>query len=1009
MRNAFLVLLSTLLCLSSCAEVPTRREPSSPSPIIPVSQIRISDVPQLIADAHRELALHRWTASINIAKNVVEFLRQSGLVYSVNMIYAYTVLAKAYYNQGNYQLCINTCAKAFMVSMDEELQKEHGSHNSIRNLGDLYKSMGNSEYAAELYETAYRIALLHHGSNSLDIKIMKLLDGKDEFNQITGEPRIDDKDKYNYIHSKIEPMRKLLIATEDELRRCANETDIQDCTWHSHGTGYDRRNLIKAKWKIIDNIAEILAAHGHTKEKDLTLESYVHILESAFASATKTDRAWFHSQFGHIYLMQGDIASAKNRFLLAKGIVSDRIELIYKKANSYNDIVSAEECSNRSLSWIEKHLSTIAMLENNSRDAEYHMKKSITLSLPKISPKNIEFGSFAKIQERLNLLAQIYWINNKTTEAVKAWIDATDISEENFRGIQMFENETILLGEIESLRKVSQTIINTIYLEKNKLRHPLLAKLALSSTLLSQARVAEVLNEKIAPYASPKSALEEEIIHQIRALRFQLAAIESTPIHTQPQEAADERRSLLHKVERLEAQLRQMTGIKKVALPLSEGIVYAVAAKLPPDAVLINYVQFQLRDPRIPDKDQKDRVRYLALVLRPNGRTYTVDLGDAHEINRIVHRLHTDLSQGLPDYVTMARAAYERLLGPLMPMLSDVKHLYVVPDADLHLLPFAVLSDGAKTLTERFSVSYLSSGRDLLRGSSAAHSDDAVVVFANPDVRARLDLSGSLVADAEAETAPPKNGAVAEFEHTRGLTVRRAPGRSAKHEVEQLAELPGADGEAQAIADRISSAVIFRRENATEQRLLNLKLAPKILHFATHGLYFGDSTDPSSALSQRSGPPVDSDDQTPNPLVRSALVLAGAAHGRMRRDAPFDGLLTALEISTALALNGTKLVVLSACESARGVVLQGEGVASLQRAFLIAGSESVVASLWKVHDAVTKRLMTAFYDFLRAGDSRSVALRRAAEQVRSSPEYSHPYFWAGFVLVGQDGPIDGLK
>jgi len=365
------------------------------------------------------------------------------------------------------------------------------------------------------------------------------------------------------------------------------------------------------------------------------------------------------------------------------------------------------------------------------------------------------------------------------------------------------------------------------------------------------------------------------------------------------------------------------------------------------------------------------------------------------------------LSQGRPDYEVTARAAYERLIGPLSPMLSDVQQLYLVPDADLHLLPFAVLSDGAKALAERFSVSYLSSGRDLLRSSSSAPSSDSVVVFANPDVRARLDSAGAVVPSSETES--PMQDAVAEFEHTRSRALRRAPGRSAKHEVEGLVELPGAEGEAQAIADRIPFAVIHRRENATEKRLFELKPAPKVLHFATHGLFFGDQADSSVTVSQRSGPPVDPDDHMPNPLVRSALVLAGAAHGRMSRDSPFDGLLTALEISTGLALSGTKLVVLSACESARGVVLQGEGVASLQRAFLIAGAESVVASLWKVNDDVTKRLMTAFYTFLRAGNSRSVALRRAAAQVRSSPEYAHPYYWAGFVLVGQDGPIDGLK
>lgn len=89
-----------------------------------------------------------------------------------------------------------------------------------------------------------------------------------------------------------------------------------------------------------------------------------------------------------------------------------------------------------------------------------------------------------------------------------------------------------------------------------------------------------------------------------------------------------------------------MTGDSKVALPLSGGIVDAVAATLPQDAVLIDYVQFQRLDPRIPERDEKDQVRYIALVLRSNGSTSAVDLGDAHEINRIVHRLHSEVAPG---------------------------------------------------------------------------------------------------------------------------------------------------------------------------------------------------------------------------------------------------------------------------------------------------------------------------------------------------------------------------
>lgn len=104
----------------------------------------------------------------------------------------------------------------------------------------------------------------------------------------------------------------------------------------------------------------------------------------------------------------------------------------------------------------------------------------------------------------------------------------------------MFERESILLGEIDSQRKISQTIINTINMEPNKLRHPLLAKLALASTLFSQARVADAMNEQLAPFSSPKSAQERESIRQIRAIRLQLASLESTSLQGQPPEAAIE-------------------------------------------------------------------------------------------------------------------------------------------------------------------------------------------------------------------------------------------------------------------------------------------------------------------------------------------------------------------------------------------------------------------------------------------------------------------------------------
>ena len=113
-----------------------------------------------------------------------------------------------------------------------------------------------------------------------------------------------------------------------------------------------------------------------------------------------------------------------------------------------------------------------------------------------------------------------------------------------------------------------------------------------------------------------------------------------------------------------------------------------------------------------------------------------------------------------------------------------------------------------------------------------------------------------------------------------------------------------------------------------------------------------------------------------------------------------DGLLTGLEASL-LNLQGTELVILSACDSGSGEVKIGEGVMSLRRAFRIAGAETVLASHWKVNDKATSQLMTEFIRRWRSGEPRAKAWREAQLSLLHSKEFSNPYFWAAFTLTGQ--------
>ncbi|MBR6277647.1 MAG: CHAT domain-containing protein, partial [Bacteroidales bacterium] len=136
----------------------------------------------------------------------------------------------------------------------------------------------------------------------------------------------------------------------------------------------------------------------------------------------------------------------------------------------------------------------------------------------------------------------------------------------------------------------------------------------------------------------------------------------------------------------------------------------------------------------------------------------------------------------------------------------------------------------------------------------------------------------------------------------------------------------------------------------------------------------------------------------------SAMVLAGLAlsgadkawKGNFENVNSEDGILTAYEISQ-LDLSNTKLVVLSACETARGKIFPVDGVFGLQRAFKQAGAGSILMSLWKVDDNVTSIFMEHFYKFLFETNDRNEALKKAQDEVRK--QYPDPYYWAAWVML----------
>jgi CHAT domain-containing protein len=288
-----------------------------------------------------------------------------------------------------------------------------------------------------------------------------------------------------------------------------------------------------------------------------------------------------------------------------------------------------------------------------------------------------------------------------------------------------------------------------------------------------------------------------------------------------------------------------------------------------------------------------------------------------------------------------------------------------VADGALQYVPFAALPivgpDGAaQPLLRTREVVGLPSLSVLVSQRAAARREapkKTVAVFADPV----FDRTDPRVAHVGAAPSP-------HLEHARLAT--RSPALSSA----TLERLPFSAQEAEAIAGLVPEnerhvAVGFQ---ANRETLLGMDLANyRVIHFATHGVI--DTRYPDLSA-----------------LALSAVDAAGA---------PMPGLLELPDIY-ALDLNAD-VVVLSACETALGRDIRGEGLLGLTQGFLYAGAKGVVASLWPVTDRATAELMRRFYDhMLRDGLRPADALRRAQLSIAAEPRWGHPFYWSAFVLLG---------
>ena len=300
----------------------------------------------------------------------------------------------------------------------------------------------------------------------------------------------------------------------------------------------------------------------------------------------------------------------------------------------------------------------------------------------------------------------------------------------------------------------------------------------------------------------------------------------------------------------------------------------------------------------------------------------------------------------------LAKHLYATLFGSEIEKFGKLRWI-IAPDGILHFLPFEALQtvDGAFVLDSQV-VSYTSSATEIQLSRTIKQEDPSLPLLAVGDV----DYEDRVLPQVtNARTAWGPLAILRDLTELSQSRLHNLP--ESREEVLAIAQIAGPQSR------------LLLGHDATESALKRQVLSDyRVIHMAVHAL--ADSRYPD----------------------RSALVLA-------RDDPPEDGLLQVREINRMHL--SSDLVTLSACQTGVGPTEGEAGVISLEQAFLNAGAKAVVASLWNVEDQSTTQLMEAFYRHLADQEDKAAALRSAKRELLNANPSLPPYYWAGFVLVGE--------
>jgi CHAT domain-containing protein/tetratricopeptide (TPR) repeat protein len=746
----------------------------------------------------------------------------------------------------------------------------------------------------------------------------------------------------------------------------------------------------------LNNIATYYIAKGRYAEGLDYLQKSLRIIEEMGSAGDRRSLAYKLQNIGLIYRHQGNLDQAltyARRSLEILESIDDKFGIANLR-NNIGVIYKAQGNYEQALDWFQKSLRGyeelkaspgIARCLNNIGDT-YRLQGRMTEAIEPLRKSlqlREENHDRAGIALTLNNLGRLYEDQGKNAEMLEVSRRAASLSAEINgreelwdaqdrigRGLaalgQPVEARESFLAAIKTVESLRREVAGGEAQQQSFLENRLSPWLGMIDLLLAQKEYAEalsfaeqskarvLLDTLQAGRSSLRKSLSPEELQAEEEQRLRLVSL-NTQLTTEMRKDKPNAQSV--------AELQ--TGVAKARLEYEnfETRLYVAHPELKVQRGEAQIIKAEEMTALLPDAASAlleyvvgNDQTYLFVITRATGnveaevRVYTVPI-KRKELVTQTEAFRQQLAGRDLGFRASAGKLYELLLKPAERQLRGKTNLVIAPDNTLWDLPFQALLSGAnRFLIEDAAISYapsLTVLREMTKRRKKQATDAAPATL--------LALGNPLVGNGTLTRA--------------ALTLRDG----------KLGPLPEAEEEVKAVGRLygVSRSKVYIGAEAREDRVKSEASNARILHFATH------------AMLNNASP------------MYSHLALA---EGNTRE----DGLLEAWEL---MQLNlHADLAVLSACETARGRIGAGEGMIGLSWAMFIAGVPSIVVSQWKVESAGTRDLMVDFHHALispaatgRAKPTKTEALRQAALKLMKNPETNHPFYWAGFVLVGDGG------